>query len=204
MQQKKRRRVFRPGFSIKDREPIYLGRAIKSRVFHRSFLSLCEQLKRQNHRNGKLQCVRSMHDTALSCHLENNFQLDRRAERKARDTINQAAWILVFSEDVLQQVRSSIRDFRLIANISRSGDGDPSRMIRVTLSSDPKCSRATARALSAARYAALRPVSTSSSAPTRPTNFADAAFRGKHPGQKKQIAGLHRFHISPEWFRRCR
>ena len=120
MQQKKDRRAFRSGLSIKDREPIYLDGAIKSRVFHTSFLSLCEPLKRQNHRNGKLQCVRSMHDTALSCHLEDKFQLNRCAEWKARDTINHATWILVFSEDVLQQVRSSIRDLRLIAHISRS------------------------------------------------------------------------------------
>src|SRR5260370_37681282 len=93
-------------------------------MFHTSFLSLCEPLKRQNHRNGKLQCVRSMHDTALSCYLEDKFQLNRRAERKARDTINHATWILVFSEDVLQQVRSSIRDLRLIAHISRSSYQD--------------------------------------------------------------------------------
>ncbi len=118
MQQKKRRRVFRAGFSIKDGEPIYLYGAIKSRVFHNSFLSLCEPLKRQNHHNGKLQCVRSMHDTALSCHLEDKFQLDRCAEWKARDTIDQATWILVLSEDILQQLRSGIRDFRLIAHVS--------------------------------------------------------------------------------------
>jgi len=47
-----------------------------------------------------------------------------------------------------------------------------SRTIRVTLSSDPKCCRATASAFSAARRAAWRPACTSSSAPTRPMNFA--------------------------------
>src|SRR5262249_36274956 len=36
-------------------------------------------------------------------HLENDFQLDRGAERKACDAIHQAARTLVFSEDVLQQ-----------------------------------------------------------------------------------------------------
>src|SRR5437899_12745158 len=47
VQQEKRRRVFRSGFSIKDGEPIYLDRAIKSWVFHGRFLSfgLGEQLK---------------------------------------------------------------------------------------------------------------------------------------------------------------
>ena len=44
MQQEKRRRVFRAGLSVKDGEPIYLCRAIKSRVFHGTFLSLGEQL----------------------------------------------------------------------------------------------------------------------------------------------------------------
>ena len=47
MQQEKRRRVFRAGLSVKDGEPIYLCRAIKSRVFHGTFLSsgLGQQLK---------------------------------------------------------------------------------------------------------------------------------------------------------------
>src|SRR5207237_7332062 len=52
--------------------------------------------------------------------LENDFQLDRGTERKACDTIHQAARTLVFSKDVLQQLRSGISDFRLIADISRS------------------------------------------------------------------------------------
>ena len=61
MQQKKGRRVFRSGLSIKDREPIYLDGAIKSRVFHASFLSLGGRAieTTENHRNGKLQCGRS-------------------------------------------------------------------------------------------------------------------------------------------------
>ena len=37
-----------------------------------------------------------------------------------------------------------------------------------------------------------------------PNEFRLAAFRGKHPGQKKQIAGLHRFHIGAERLRRRR
>ena len=47
MQKEKRRRVFRPGLSVKDGEPIDLFRAIKSLVFHRRFLSLglSQQLK---------------------------------------------------------------------------------------------------------------------------------------------------------------
>src|SRR5579864_687366 len=57
----------------------------------------------------------------LPRYLENDFQLDRGAERKACDAIYQAARALVFPEDVLQQLRSGISDFRLIADISRSG-----------------------------------------------------------------------------------
>src|SRR5207237_6375580 len=34
VQQEKRRRVFRSGLSVRDGEPIYLYRAIKSRAFH--------------------------------------------------------------------------------------------------------------------------------------------------------------------------
>src|SRR5438270_5733590 len=52
MQQEKSGRVFRAGLSIKDGEPIYLCRAIKSRVFHGTALFLGEQLKRcDHHRN---------------------------------------------------------------------------------------------------------------------------------------------------------
>src|SRR4029077_19723285 len=53
--------------------------------------------------------------------LENNFQLDRCAERKACDAIYQAARVLVFSEDVLQQLRSAVGDFRLFADIAHRG-----------------------------------------------------------------------------------
>jgi hypothetical protein len=35
-----------------------------------------------------------------------------------------------------------------------------------------------------------------------PNEFRPVAFRGKHPAQKKQIARLHRFHISAERLRR--
>src|SRR5258707_13944835 len=37
-----------------------------------------------------------------------------------------------------------------------------------------------------------------------PNEFRPVAFRGKHPAQKKQIAGLHRFHVDAEWLRRRR
>jgi hypothetical protein len=37
-----------------------------------------------------------------------------------------------------------------------------------------------------------------------PNEFRPVAFRGKHPGQKKQIASLHRFHIGAKRLRRRR
>src|SRR5580698_3235846 len=58
---------------------------------------------------------------ALRGHLENDFQFDRRAERKTSDAIHEPARTLVFSEDVLQQLRSGVSDFRLIADIPRGG-----------------------------------------------------------------------------------
>jgi len=56
-------------------------------------------------------------------HLENDFQLDWGTERKACDAIHQAARVLLFSEDVLQQLRGGVSDFRLIADIFQSGHG---------------------------------------------------------------------------------
>jgi hypothetical protein len=62
----------------------------------------------------------------------------------------------------------------------------PSRTTRVTLSSDPKCCLAAARALKAAVWAASRPASVSSSFPSRPiTSVCDprpAACRSRRAG----------------------
>src|SRR5580704_4552443 len=58
--------------------------------------------------------------TASLRHLENDFQLDRRAERKTCHSIYQPTWIFLFAENVLKQLRGGVCHFRLIANISRS------------------------------------------------------------------------------------
>src|SRR5260370_41148777 len=63
VQQKKCRRVFRTGFSVEDRESIYLYRAINSRVFQGVFLSLrmywqlkyCEHQRNHQHHTRNLQ-----------------------------------------------------------------------------------------------------------------------------------------------------
>src|ERR1700682_4367330 len=65
--------------------------------------------------------VRCMTEPFSISDLKNQFKLDRGAERKACDAIHQAARALVFPEDVLQQLRSGVSDFRLITDISRSG-----------------------------------------------------------------------------------
>jgi hypothetical protein len=41
-------------------------------------------------------------------YLENDFQLNRGAERKACHSVDQAARVLLFSEDVVQQLRSAV------------------------------------------------------------------------------------------------
>src|SRR5713101_9583323 len=65
--------------------------------------------------------VRCMTEPFSISDLKNHFKLDRSAKGKACDAIHQAARTLVFSKDVLQQFRSGVGDFRLIADISRSG-----------------------------------------------------------------------------------
>ncbi len=54
-------------------------------------------------------------------HLKDQFQLDWSTERKACDSIHKAAGIFVFTEDTLEQLRSTVSHPRLLADISRSG-----------------------------------------------------------------------------------
>jgi len=53
--------------------------------------------------------------------LKDQFQLDWSTERKACDSIRKAAGIFVLTEDVLEQLRSTVSHSRLLADISRSG-----------------------------------------------------------------------------------
>src|SRR2546421_2637136 len=143
-------------------------------------------------------------DLLLPRHLENDFQLDRGAERKACDAIHQAARALVFSKDVLQQLRSGVRDFWLIADISRSGyrhaePDDPRHFVERSqmLPRDSEdVERREVSRLAPRFYIELRA--------DAPNEFCPVTFRGKHPAQKKQIARLHRFHIGTERLRRRR
>src|SRR6202041_1322418 len=147
---------------------------------------------------------RTLLGALLPRHLENVFQFDRGAERKAGDAVYQTARVLVFSEDVLQQLRSRISDFRLIANISRSGhrDAEPDdprhsvkRSQMVPRNSEDVERREVGR-FAARFYIEFRADS--------PNERRTPAFRGKHPGQKKQIASLHSFRVCTERLRWCR
>src|SRR6266567_1581695 len=140
----------------------------------------------------------------LSPYLENDLQLDRGAERKACDPVHQAARALVFSEDVLQQFRSGVSDFRLIADIPRSGHRhaephDPRHFVE-----RPQILPRDSQDVERRKVSRLAPRFHIELRADAPNEFRLAAFRGKHPAQKKQIARLHRFCISAEWLRRRR
>jgi len=77
----------------------------------------------------------------------------------------------------------------------------PSRTIRVTLSSDPKCCRASTEDVECGEFRRLASSVYVEFRADSPNEFRDPAFRGKHPAQKKQIARLHRFRIDPERLR---
>src|SRR5712671_4749013 len=77
VQQEKRRRLFRAGLSVKDGESIYLYRAIKSRVFHGTFLSLglgehlmARQLKYCEHHRNRQRHTRNLQESGPAGRIE--------------------------------------------------------------------------------------------------------------------------------------
>src|SRR5207237_4810623 len=130
---------------------------------------------------------------ALGGPLKDHLQFDWGAEWEACYSIHEAAGFFVFTEDVLQQLRSAVRDFRMIAEISRSGDRYPK--------SDNPCHSVERSQMLPGDSEAIerRKVSRVASrlhielCPDAADEFRRAAFRRTHPGQKKQIARLHRF-----------
>src|SRR6266566_4128031 len=137
-------------------------------------------------------------------HLEDDLQLDRGAERKTGDAIYQAAGTLVCSEDILQQLRSGVGDFRLIADISRcrhrhAEPDDPGHFVQRSqmLPRDREhVERREASCLASRFDIELRT--------DAPDELRPVSFRGKHPAQKQEIACLHRFRIRTERLGRCR
>jgi hypothetical protein len=136
--------------------------------------------------------------------LENDFQLDRRGEGKTCDSVHQAAGVLVFSKDVLQQVRSAVCDFRQLAAISRRGyrhtepdDARHSVERSQILTRDSKT-------VERREVSGLAPRFDIEFRAHAPSEFRGAAFGRKHPGEEKKIARLDRFGVGAERFRRCR
>ena len=140
----------------------------------------------------------------LLSHFENDLQFDRRGQRKACDAKHRAARVLVFAEDILQQLRGAIRDLWLIANISRSrhkhAEPNDSRDFversQMVFGDSETVERREPSCLSSRFRVELRA--------NAPNEFCSATFCREHPGQKKQITRPHRFGISAERFRRRR
>src|SRR5438477_12891984 len=102
---------------------ILIARYEVGRAMVGSFPLTCPSASNSNdHATIKIRAavVRCMTEPFLIRHLKNHFQFNRRSEWKAGNAINQAARVLVFSEDALQQLGSGISNLRLIAHISRS------------------------------------------------------------------------------------
>ena len=62
---------------------------------------------------------------SLLTHLKDQFQLDWSTERKACDSIHKTAGVLVFTEDALEQLRSTVSHSRLLAACRFSKRRDP-------------------------------------------------------------------------------
>jgi len=137
----------------------------------------------------------------LPRYLKDHFQLDRGAERKACDSIHQATRTPVLSEDVSQQLRSSVRDFRLFADISRGGHRhaeandalDSVERSQMLPRDSEDVERRELSRLASSFHIEFRT--------DAPNEFRAMAFGGKHAAQKKQIARLYRFHVGTEWLR---
>jgi len=55
-------------------------------------------------------------------HFQDDFQLYRRTEWKARNTKDKALRDGLFAEDISKQLRCSISDFRVLSELRRRGD----------------------------------------------------------------------------------
>src|SRR4029077_10463206 len=126
------------------------------------------------------------------------------SEWKAGNAVNQATWVLILSEDALQQLRSGVSDLRLIAHISRSShqhaEPDNSRHF-VERSQMFPCDREGIQRRKMRRFASRFHIELGADAPDE---FRHAAFRREHAGEKKQITCLDCFRINAKRFRRSR
>jgi hypothetical protein len=140
----------------------------------------------------------------LRHHLENEFQLDRRAERHAGDAGHQAARVLVFSEEVLQQLGSAVSDFGLVAEVARGYNRNAEPDDARHLVERPPMLARDSEAVERREVSCIASGFHVEFRSDAPNEFRASAFGGKHPGEKQQIARLHRFRIGAERFRRRR
>jgi hypothetical protein len=128
-------------------------------------------------------------------HLEDHFQLDWSTERKACDSIHQAAGIFVLTEDVLEQLRSAISHSRLLPDISRSGhryaeSNNPRHFVERS-EMLPRHSEGLERSQPRCLAARLG-IELGANAPNE---FRCVPFRGEHSAQEKQVARLYSLHV---------
>jgi len=137
----------------------------------------------------------------LTAYLENDFELDRGPSGRLATPYTKRQGLLSLPKTSCSNCEGASAIFGWSRTSPEVATDTPSRTMRVTASSEPKCWRATARALSAARcgLACLFHIPLRADAPNE---FRPVTSRGKHPAEKKQIAGLHRFCIGAERFRR--
>src|SRR5580704_9746513 len=160
----------------------------------------------------RLQLFRPLPPPALSSllslrsrlHLKNQFQLDRDPEWKAGHSIDQASGVFIPSKNVFEKNRRSVRNLRVIANVSRSShrhtkaDNSLHSIERAEILARhrKRIHRREARCISARFDIEFRSHASH--------EFRHPALGGKHPGQEEQVASLHSFRVGPEWLGRGR
>ncbi len=127
-----------------------------------------------------------------------------RAGRLATPYTRQQGFFNTFRRHLVATPKLAVRDFQLVADISRSGnrhaEPDHARHFversQILPRNGEDVERREVRRLAARFDIELRADASD--------EFRRAAFRGKHPGEKKQVTCLHRFGIDAERLRRRR
>jgi len=131
----------------------------------------------------------------LRRHFKNDFQFDGGAEWQAGDAIDQAAGAFVFSKDALQQLGSGIGDLRLIADVS----GSSNRNAKTYDSSDfverSHMLAGDSEKIEGSELSGLARCLDVEFGTDTANKFRAVTLGGKHAAEKKQIAGLHGFHV---------
>jgi len=127
MQQENDGRIFRPSFSIENGEPIDLNCAIKDLLFHCFFPCLgiyaeCggeRQYQACNPRDDPICRSRGVHTSPdLLRDFEDNFELDRQAERKTGNADYQPNCHVIAAKDIAEQIRGSVGNPGLVKEVA--------------------------------------------------------------------------------------